>query len=267
MRLTQTLLLSTTALWSLVSADVEFASPAAGASVAGGTPFLVSWRDSGIAPSLIDLTSYELSLYSGSNDNPQQLYSISTNTFSATSGNTVSVTIPQDIGGDGINAYFFGMISTLVAGGTVVNYSDRFTITGMTGFFAPSVKTALVSVSGTSGPNSTSDFAGALVVNKRATATAVVDAAQYATPYESQTGVIRYASMQPVPGSTITATNTAPLFATSSVVLATTYLTSATIVTTVTQSGTQSVSSHANTASAAPMPSDDMAKFLARWKD
>jgi hypothetical protein len=53
--------------------------------------------------------------------------------------------------------------------------------------------------------------------------------------------------MQPVPLTAITATNTSPLWPTSSVVLASTFLPIPSIVTTLTQANTFSVSSHANT--------------------
>jgi hypothetical protein len=53
--------------------------------------------------------------------------------------------------------------------------------------------------------------------------------------------------MQPVPPTAITATNTSPLWPTSSVVFASTFLPIPSIVTTLTQANTFSVSSHANT--------------------
>lgn len=51
-------------------ADVEFTSPAAGASVPGGTVITVQWKDSGDAPSISDLKSYQLFLCAGGNENP-----------------------------------------------------------------------------------------------------------------------------------------------------------------------------------------------------
>jgi hypothetical protein len=81
----------------------EFTVPAAGASVPGGTAFTVTWKDSGDAPSISDLSAYQLFLYSGSNASPQQLYTLSTGkTF--TSGNSISVKVPLTIGGPTVNA-------------------------------------------------------------------------------------------------------------------------------------------------------------------
>lgn len=79
-----------------------FSVPAAGASLPGGTAFTVTWADQGTAPSVSDLTSYTLFLFSGSNASPQQLYQLAASTFAA--GDTVSVTVPVATGGTGTNA-------------------------------------------------------------------------------------------------------------------------------------------------------------------
>ena len=86
----------------LAFADVKFTSPAAGASVPGGTAFTITWADSGVAPSLSDLTAYQLFLFSGSNDSPQQLFSLGNAAFS--SGDSISVTVPVGTGGSTTNA-------------------------------------------------------------------------------------------------------------------------------------------------------------------
>jgi hypothetical protein len=127
----------------------------------------------------------------------------------------------------------------------VTNYSNRFTMTGMTGVFAPAVATALEGVSGTSGPPTVNAIAAA-APNAGAGAATGTDSE---VPYTAQSGTIRYAPMQPVPPTKITATNTAPLFPTSAVTLATTYLPIPSVVTTITQAQTFSVASHANTVS------------------
>jgi hypothetical protein len=90
---------------NLVFADVEFTVPAAGASVAGGTAFTVTWTDSGSAPSISDLTAYQLFLESGSNAAPQQLYAFTlANNGLFSAGNSITVTIPAGTGGTGTNA-------------------------------------------------------------------------------------------------------------------------------------------------------------------
>jgi hypothetical protein len=133
------------------------------------------------------------------------------------------------------------MISVATAGGTVTNYSNRFTLTGMTGTFSQTVTDGLTSVTGTAGPDTVNDVTGA------AAGTASVAEGVWGTPYNLQTGLTKYAPMQPVPPTAITATNTSPLWPTSSVVLASTYLPIPSVLTTLTQPQTFSVASHANT--------------------
>ncbi|CZR61459.1 related to KRE9 Cell wall synthesis protein [Phialocephala subalpina] len=243
----------------LAFAYPEFTVPAAGASVPGGTAFSVTWKDSGDAPALADLTTYTLFLFSGSNASPQQLYSLSAGTIATAS--TVSVTVPVGTGGTGTNAYFLGMLSVASAGGTIWTYSSRFTMTGMTGSFSAAVAAANLQVTGTTGPDPVNAVADA---GTGATSSA---AGAWGTPYNLQTGLTKYAPMQPVPPTAITATNTSPLWPTSSVSLATTFLPIPSQVTTLTQANTFSVSSHANTAAAASSPTNDMQRFLNRWKD
>ncbi len=130
------------------------------------------------------------------------------------------------------------MLSVATAGGTVWNYSDRFTLTGMTGVFCAAVQAELLVVSGTTGPDTVNNVAGAV---------AAPGDDVWGTPYNLQTGLTKYAPMQPVPPTAITATITSPLWPTSSVSLATTFLPIPSVVTTLTQANTFSVSSHANT--------------------
>lgn len=58
------------ASWPLAFADVSIVYPAAGATLASGTKFAISWQDSGVEPKLTDLTKYSINLYSGSNTAP-----------------------------------------------------------------------------------------------------------------------------------------------------------------------------------------------------
>jgi hypothetical protein len=96
MRLSDTLVFLLASIPS-VFADVKFTIPGPGASVPGGTAFTVTWTDSGTAPSISDLSAYQLFLFSGSNAQPQQLTLLTNAAFST--GNTVTVTVPVGIGG------------------------------------------------------------------------------------------------------------------------------------------------------------------------
>lgn len=131
------------------------------------------------------------------------------------------------------------MISTATEGGTVTNFSPRFTLTRMTGVFSDAITTALTQVSGTTGPDSINEVAVSAP-------TEAIDDGPWRIPYNLQDGLTRYAPMQPVPGTAISATNTSPLWPTSSVSLASTFLPIPSIVTTLTQAPTFSASSHAN---------------------
>jgi hypothetical protein len=57
------------ALARLAAADVEFVSPKAGAKLVGGGAIEVEWKDSGDKPAIADLTTYELFLCAGGNEN------------------------------------------------------------------------------------------------------------------------------------------------------------------------------------------------------
>ncbi|CAD6505892.1 BgTH12-06824 [Blumeria graminis f. sp. triticale] len=253
----------TSLLVCLAHAYPEITSPAAGTSLPGGVAFTITWIDSGDAPALADLTSYQIFLYTGSNSNPQQIYEIGQGAFSA--GNSITANVPVTIGGSTENAYFLSLVSTAAAGKTITSFSSRFTLTGMTGTFSPTVISELSKISGATGPP---------VVNNIAAPAAVADVAgapleegEWAIPYNLQTGLTKYAPMQPIPPTAITATNIKPLWPTSSVELASTYLPTPIQVTTLTQSQTFSANSHANTGAAASNPADDMQRFLNRWKD
>ncbi|KAL9131115.1 MAG: hypothetical protein Q9217_000877 [Psora testacea] len=248
------------AVASCVLADVEFTSPSAGATVAGGKTLAVEWKDSGDKPPISQLTTYQLFLCAGGNDQESfiQLAPIVTQgQFSK--GDSASGTVQLSIGGSDENAYndsFLKMIST-APGGTVINYSDRFTLTGMTGTFPPNVETGIKEITGTSGPKTENN---------------VDDNADGASggsevPYSMQTGPTRYAPMQVKPGTKITAKSPTMPYPTSSAELAKTFLPPPKQVTTITMSVTYAASSIENMASPAPPPDAAMQKVLKRWRD
>ena len=141
---------------------------------------------------------------------------------------------------------FLAMISA-GTGGTVTNYSNRFSLSGMTGTFPATVTKGLSGLSGTGGPATENNFAAA-GANAAAAGGGAVAAGATVT-YTLQTGAIRYAPMQGKPGTTITAKSATPQYPTSSVSIATTWLPTPVAVTTQTVLATYSTSSHANTVS------------------
>jgi len=134
---------------------------------------------------------------------------------------------------------FLQMTSVKADGGSVINYSSRFTLTDMTGTFTQDVITALGAVTGTTGPPTQ------LIAAAGGAASAAGD--EYDIPYNQQTGLTKYAPMQPLPPHTITQQNTSPLWPTSSVPIATTFLPIPSVQTTITQGATWVFTSHQNT--------------------
>lgn len=140
------------------------------------------------------------------------------------------------------------MISTAKDGGTVTNYSPRFTITGLTGVTNPKYVQQVNELGGTtSGPDTVND-----VVPKAdpvAPAPVAPAAAGFDVPYNRQEGPTKYAPMQPVPPTKITAQGKpTPLFPTSAFNIAKGKLPPAQqVISTVTASQTFSVQSIENT--------------------
>lgn len=135
------------------------------------------------------------------------------------------------------------MVAVAKAGGQLITYSDRFSYSGMTGAFPATIKTGLTTIDGTDGPTTQDNTVDPAAAGKPAAA------GDYDVEYTMQTGPTRYAPMQPIPPTKITAKNTKPLYPTSAVSIATTRLPIPKIQTTLTQSQTYSVQSIENTVS------------------
>lgn len=145
---------------------------------------------------------------------------------------------------------FLQFISTSATGATSTSYSDRFTLTGMTGSFpaAAAAGVASLAASDTAGPSGTSPSseatgtAGAGTSSAAAATTAAaagmtIDpaAGPYGTPFPLQTGLTRYGPMPAPPGSTVGAGRASAQFPTSAVSLATAILPLPSVLTTLTQ--------------------------------
>lgn len=162
-----------------------------------------------------------------------------------TTGNSASGVITQGLGASKpANAYFLKMISA-ATGGTVENFSPRFTLSGLDGVFPSAVTAGLVDVSGTSGPATVNNVANPQQAAPGA-GTAEVAGGQYSVAYTAQTGLSRYAPMPPIPGTQITAKNASPQFPTSAFTPYPSAAGSPNAVTTMTASETQHASSIEN---------------------
>lgn len=125
--------------------------------------------------------------------------------------------------------------------GLLTVYSERFSSSGSTGTFSPAFIAAMKDVTGTSGPKDVDATTG-----DKADATKPGDD-EYDVEYTMQTGLTRYAPMQPVPATKITKKDAKPLYPTSSVKIATKHLPTPVAQITITQSQTHKASSMENT--------------------
>ncbi|MDI1488957.1 MAG: Cell wall synthesis protein kre9 precursor [Ramalina farinacea] len=160
-------------------------------------------------------------------------------------------------------ALLYIKIISAAPGGTIINYSDRFTLTGMTGTFPPNVQAGIKDISGTDGPKPENNIVDAKD-NPAAGANGATDA-----PYSMQTGLTKFAPMQRKPGTKITLKSASAQYPTTPYTIAKTALPTPKQVTTITASPTYTVASMENTAAALPGPTQGgaMQKFLARWRD
>jgi hypothetical protein len=133
-------------------------------------------------------------------------------TGSFTTGNSITVPLTAGLGANVANAYFLKFVSA-ATGGTVVNFSDRFTLRSMAGTFPALITQGLRTVSGTAGPVDQNNIQ-APQAGGGANTPAAGDGA-YDTPYTLQTNSIRYAPMPPMAQSSITAKNASPQWPTS----------------------------------------------------
>jgi hypothetical protein len=151
------------------------------------------------------------------------------------------------------------MISTLIDGSTLISYSSRFSLTGMTGTFYPAVYQGV-------------SWLGA-VVNGPASTQLASDAPlsqaldPWDVPLAQQTGPIAYAPMQRLPGPKITAVMHTAKWPTSEWSVAKSKMTpNMKQLQTMTQGISWTFSQRMNTEEPASKP-NDLDKFLNRWRD
>ncbi|KAI5200930.1 hypothetical protein E4T39_05491 [Aureobasidium subglaciale] len=249
-------------------ADVKFTSPAAGKQLAGGTTITITWVDDGTTPTIDQFSTYQLNLMAGGSTaaSANSISTLASGKYSGTTG-TVTAVIPIAIGQTSKNGYFLQMLSTGIDGGTDIVYSSRFGLTGMTGVLSAA------QIAGIAAVGSDTTLVPAAAHNLAAAAptgatSAAAGAAMFDVPYHQQTGLIKYAPMQPLPGTKITAKTPSMMNPSTSFTIYKTYAQPASITYTVTESQTLSHTSRENPASAATQPTAaDMKKYLNRWKD
>ncbi|KXT15022.1 hypothetical protein AC579_7751 [Pseudocercospora musae] len=262
-----------------VLAGVKFTSPAAGSNAPSGT-MTVKWEEDDTSPSIDQLTTYTIQLMVGGNkegtdaaivkeivltDCPQLPIAVLTTKGTFATGNSFQGTVQSTLAGPTKNGYYIKMMAVAKEGGQMTYFSNRFNIPTMTGTTPAAYAQGAAGVSGTSDVPETIDAVSNAAAGGAAADPA--DAGAYTVAPGLQTGLTKYAPMQSVPPTKITVKNFSPVYPTSPYTLATTFLPPAKQVTTITKPQTFSVSSMENTAAAQANPTDNMAKFLARWKD
>ncbi len=163
-----------------------------------------------------------------------------------TTGNSASGTITEGLGASVQNAYFLKIISA-ATGGSIINFSDRFSISGMDGTFPPVVTAGIATVSGTSGPATVNQIADTQNPVAGGGDTPAVAGGEYSVAYTMQSGLTRYAPMPPMPPTKISAKNASPQFPTSAYTPYHTYAGTPNAVTTNTLTQTFSAQSMENT--------------------
>ncbi|KAK9241094.1 cell wall synthesis protein KRE9/KNH1-domain-containing protein [Lipomyces kononenkoae] len=182
-----------------VLGDVQFTIPQPGQSYAATAPLAITWQDNGNAPTFADLSTATLKLCGNTDPTNFNCFSF---LFQAASlsgfGGTYTANFPITLGANG--QYFLQMTSILTAGGYVINYSDRFNLTGMTG------TTEYVYVANTAGP-------------ARYYAPSAPSASNaFTVSYQDQAGwPTKYAPMQTQPGTTVTASTASRQYPTSAI--------------------------------------------------
>jgi hypothetical protein len=138
------------------------------------------------------------------------------------------------------------MISVGINGGTDYVYSARFGLTGMTGTLT-AAQLQGITAAGSDTTYVIPAAHGIVTAGAAAGTTAAVpEAGMYTVPYNLQTGLIKYAPMQPGPGTKITKKTASMMNPSSAFTIFTTYAPPASITYTVTESQTLTHSSREN---------------------
>ena len=227
-------------LSSLVVSDFSVTSPTSGQTIAATSSFALGFTDDGNAPIFTDISSTKVLLCTGSNAEINCLATIGTFTPTASlTSYAVDLTPYIALGSNG--PYYFQLYSTVAAGGYSIQYSQRFTLSGMTG-------TLKASDGGdTSPPDAQNNIVGTDGVS--------VDPSQMSVTYTLQTGKTRYAPMQMQPGTKVThKLSMSRRYPTSAVSYFTTYTARPIQVTTITPSWSYTIVQGPNWASTANSP-------------
>ncbi|KAF5099777.1 hypothetical protein D0Z00_001518 [Geotrichum galactomycetum] len=223
-------------------ADYTFTSPAAGQTFAASSPITIKFEDDGGIPAMTEITSTQVLLCTGSNSAISCFSDNLVGTFTPSESKTSYEANLASLTSLGSNGRYFFQFYSVGSGGTTIHYTERFTLTGMTGTTKATDGGDTTPPTGSNSFNTGNDDDS--VITKSNT-----------IPYLSQTGRIRYAPMQMQPGSKVTHALTASRrFPTSSVTYFTDYTLRAYAITTKTPSWSYTISQAPNWVATLPSP-------------
>lgn len=246
--LSKLLLISLTTLFSSVFCDLEIESPLAGASYTGTGTIPVKWTDNGDYPEMKDITAMSFLLCTGSNSDIECFYTAAQNQNPATLNGQYNLAVTPARSKASNGQFFIQVYCATKDGGHAIHYSERFTLTGMTGTLKAS-----------SGEDEGAPPPELAFNNPDAAGAGANDQSKYIelakTPYLSQTGRTRYAPVQLQAGSSVNRKLTASRrYPTSSVSLRQTWTERPIVLTTITPSPTYSMTQAVNWAGYKPDP-------------
>lgn len=222
----------------LVFGDISITSPAAGATFTSSSTITIEIADTAASPSFAQIAAVTVLLCTGPNADINCFYTGIKGETLAALGTSIPfpITPAKALASNGL--FYFQIYSTTTTGGDTIHYSERFSLTGMTG-----------TLQATSGGDETPPNP---VVNLNLNINPLT---ANTVPYTLQTGLTKYAPMQQQPVSKVTL----PLSAsrrhpTSAVSYFTTYSQQPIQITTITPSITYSISQYVNYAAVAPNP-------------
>lgn len=173
-------------LFTMALADVQIGTLQA--SYTTSQTMTITWTDSGSSPTFAQLTTATILICTGSNAEIQCFGAMPLGSGIAVANGQLSVALStiEAVGGDG--PYFIQITALDGTSGNTIHYSNRFTMSGMTG-----------TIAATSGGDTTPPAAQINIA---------LDPSQQSlsilVPYTLQTGPTRYAPMQLQPGTTVT---------------------------------------------------------------
>lgn len=233
----------------LVLGDVSVAKPEFGDKYVpqsnGRVEIEVVWKENGYPPTLDEVTFYSINLLYGSNSEISLVKKLAeevpgSSIIESDEGEfkyTVDFS-QRDVG----NGQFFIQIYAYASDyGYTIHYSERFTIASIVG------GATTFTVSELSPPQPEYGI----------TAHKTIDSKSFSIPYYLQTGKSRFAPMQPLAGSTITATSWRRQFPTSAASYYSTARKKIDQVTTITPGWSYILTSDHNYATPAPFPKDN----------